>query len=55
MDDLPEVLAEPAFPPGVRKVLFDPAGAHPDDPAYSRVTSWAHCGDALLAGRGVLA
>jgi FMN phosphatase YigB (HAD superfamily) len=55
VDDLPEVLAEPAFPAGVRKVLFDPAGTHSDDPAYTRVTSWAGCEDAILARREVFA
>lgn len=28
IDDLEEVFAEPEFPPGVDRVLFDPAGAH---------------------------
>jgi hypothetical protein len=41
VDDLPEFLAEPAFPARPRKVLFDPAGAHPDRGDYTRVTSWA--------------
>lgn len=27
IDDLPEVLSDPAFPPGPRRILFDPAGA----------------------------
>lgn len=30
IDDLPEVLAEPAFPPRCRAILFDPEGSHPD-------------------------
>jgi hypothetical protein len=52
VDDLPELLAEPGFPAGVRKVLFDPAGAHPaDSGSYTRVTSWGACGEALLARR----
>jgi hypothetical protein len=50
VDDLPEVLAEPGFPPGVRKVLFDPAGAHARPAAVARVTSWQECGDFLLSG-----
>ncbi|WP_439579729.1 hypothetical protein [Elioraea sp.] len=30
IDDLPEVLAEPAFPPRCRAILFDPEANHPD-------------------------
>jgi len=39
----------------VRRILFDPAGTHPDDPAYERVTSWAECGDLLLTPREAFA
>jgi len=49
VDDLPELLAESTFPAGVRKVLFDPANAHPDHPDCIRVGSWESCGEALLA------
>lgn len=45
VDDLPEVLSEPAFPANVRKVLFDPAGAHACD--FTRVHSWEQCGEVL--------
>jgi hypothetical protein len=42
IDDLPEVFADPAFPPGVAKLLFDPAGsaggARPDILIFK---SWA--------------
>jgi hypothetical protein len=55
VDDLPELLAEPAFPTSVRKVLFDPADVHPDGLGYTRVTSWPACADALLAEREELA
>jgi FMN phosphatase YigB (HAD superfamily) len=55
VDDLPELLAEPAFPGGVVKVLFDPAGVHPDDASYTRVASWDECGDAILSRREVFA
>jgi FMN phosphatase YigB (HAD superfamily) len=51
VDDLPELLAEPAFPLGVRKVLFDTANAHPISPPCDRVTSWKQCADLLLSGR----
>jgi hypothetical protein len=40
IDDLPELLTEPSFPKGPRRVLFDPAGLCPDHPLYERVTSW---------------
>jgi hypothetical protein len=49
VDDLPELLAEPAFPAGARKVLFDPADVHAEEPGYVRVSSWEACGEALLA------
>jgi hypothetical protein len=55
VDDLPELLAESAFPRDVRKVLFDPAGTHPDRDDYTRVTSWDECGAAILAGKEVFA
>jgi len=51
VDDLPEVLREAAFPGAVRRILFDPANAHSDDPRFTRVTSWAECGDSLLTMR----
>lgn len=51
VDDLPELLAEPAFPSGVQKVLFDPADVHPDGSGYTRVSTWQACVDVLLAER----
>lgn len=50
VDDLPEVLLEPVFPRGARRVLFDFAAAHPEHPSYERVNSWAECAD-LVIGR----
>lgn len=41
VDDLPEILADPAFPEGVVRVLFDPAGAHRDETRFERAGSWA--------------
>lgn len=41
IDDLPEFLGEPAFPPGTCRFLFDPLDALPDDPSRERVRSWA--------------
>jgi hypothetical protein len=40
IDDLPEVLAEPGFPPGVTRILFDPRGSARVDPRWQRVASW---------------
>ena len=48
VDDLPEFLAEPGFPPRPVKVLFDPAAAHPDRPGCVRVASWAELAAVLL-------
>jgi len=39
IDDLPEMLAEPAFPEGVHKLLFDPEDAYAHEP-YDRIRSW---------------
>lgn len=55
VDDLPEVLGEAAFPARVRKVLFDPANAHPAVETLTRVTSWHACADLLFAPREVAA
>jgi hypothetical protein len=45
IDDLPEILAMPGFPAGMRRILFDPdnrfAGAVPDGGEAQRRTSWA--------------
>lgn len=40
VDDLPELLAEPAFPVTVEKVLFDPGHAHPPADGIVTVGSW---------------
>jgi hypothetical protein len=40
IDDLPELLAEPAFPKHVEPVLFDPANVHPDQGPFRRLQSW---------------
>ena len=55
VDDLPELLAEPGFPNGVRKILFDPADNFPRDSRFDRVSSWVECGDCLLTRCEVLA
>ncbi|HEX2113389.1 MAG TPA: hypothetical protein VHM01_03205 [Alphaproteobacteria bacterium] len=51
IDDLPELLGEPAFPADTRRVLFDPNDAAPDDPAYARARSWREISSLLLGAR----
>lgn len=41
IDDLPEFLAEPGFPTGVGRVLFDPAGQTPAPGNMRRVDAWS--------------
>ena len=40
IDDLPELLAEPDFPKGVKKILFDPHQAYCSCEQFTRVESW---------------
>lgn len=40
VDDLPELLCDPGFPPGVRRYLFDPRGEHASLQGVARVDSW---------------
>jgi hypothetical protein len=40
IDDLPELLAEPGFPAGVQRILFDPNGQATADTEFARVSSW---------------
>ncbi len=41
IDDLPEFLAEPEFPAGVKRILFDPNADHSADNLFDRASSWA--------------
>ena len=50
IDDLPEFLSEPGFPPGIEKILFDPNGQHADCPQWRRVASWPAIESLLLGG-----
>lgn len=52
IDDLPELLTSPDFPEGVERLLFDPAGAAPDDPRYRRFGSWAELERYFFADAG---
>ncbi len=48
VDDLPEVLSDSGFPPGVGRLLFDPHGAHEQLP-MRRASSWRAVVDLLAA------
>ncbi|MBI4676462.1 MAG: aminoglycoside phosphotransferase family protein [Elusimicrobia bacterium] len=57
VDDLPEFLADPSFPEGLERFLFDPGGSAavlegaqgpPLDPRVRRVASWAELAGILL-------
>lgn len=49
VDDLEETFAEPAFPAGTVRILYDPAGDAAGQPGVVRLGSWASIADALLA------
>ncbi len=48
IDDLPELLTEPAFPPVVRRLLFDPAGDGTSSSGLESVRSWEEAALMLL-------
>ena len=52
VDDLPEFLAEPAFPVRPWKILFDPADAAPDSDDYIRALSWDEVASLVLGVGG---
>ncbi len=41
VDDLPELLCDPAFPEKVRRILFDPMDQNSDRVEYERANSWS--------------
>ena len=41
VDDLPELLADPRFPAGVRRILFDPGRLHEPPLGVEAAASWA--------------
>jgi hypothetical protein len=52
VDDLPEFLAEPAFPEGVERILFDPNGSEAAaSSGFPRASSWAELTRMLLPAR----
>lgn len=52
VDDLVEVLAEAAFPPGVERLLYQPRGDGPLPPGVRRFRSWSEIGSYLFEGDG---
>ena len=50
IDDLPEFLAEPRFPTGVKRILFDPNGNHLPGHCFHRMTSWMEIENIILPG-----
>ena len=48
IDDLPEFLAEPGFPPDVERILFDPLGRHGEVDSVRRAVSWREIAELLL-------
>jgi hypothetical protein len=40
IDDLPEFLAEPGFPDGVHRILFDPHDHYAAENRFTRAQSW---------------
>lgn len=50
VDDLPEFLTDPAFPPGVERILFDPNGRCQTCPAVVRAGAWNGISEYLLGG-----
>lgn len=52
IDDLPELLAEPAFPTETQPVLFDPHRQHVADRRFWRTDDWDSLDELLLCGAG---
>jgi len=49
VDDLPEFLCDQDFPPGVRRILFDPRKQNPDHAEYHRAESWRQIGERVFS------
>ncbi len=54
VDDLPEVFAEPGFPPAALRILFDPDGAHAGTEAGLRASNWQDVENFVLSRVGGL-
>ena len=50
IDDLPELLSEPAFPVDTQAWLFDPNHHHSAEQRFARATSWPDLDELLLCG-----
>jgi hypothetical protein len=51
IDDLPEFLDAPNFPPDVERVLFDPQERHAGKSAFPCISSWQLMAERLLDGK----
>jgi hypothetical protein len=49
IDDLPELLGDPEFPAGVRRLLFDPNDQHPHGACDARLASWGKVSELMAA------
>ena len=47
IDDLPEFLAEPEFPAGVERILYDPNGNYKKDNRFPSISSWEDIEEAI--------
>lgn len=52
VDDLPEFLGEPAFPPAVKRILFDPMATTTSDERFQHAHSWQQVSELILARAG---
>ena len=50
IDDLPELLADPRFPAGVRRILFDPRATQDAPAGVVSARSWAEIADLVRRG-----
>lgn len=54
IDDLPEILADPAFPAGVQGCLFDPNDLYRAETRFVRLLSWSEADARLLPPPGIV-
>jgi hypothetical protein len=54
IDDQPELLTEPDFPPRVERFLFDPHRRQPPDSRFHAVASWRQLDEILLEGVAIV-
>lgn len=51
VDDLAELLTDPAFPPAVRRILFDPGRSQPPVPDLATAATWSEVKELVLGMR----